>query len=105
WTASGAAKELPALPGATGALAVGVSSDGKITVGGSIVGGTSVATLWDSSDTPQAVSDVLMRAGVSIGDWQLYSVVAISADGKVVVGNGWGSGAPTAGGAWIAWLP
>lgn len=68
---------------------------GTATRDGSTIGGTRfapigepwTAMLWDEERGPLAVADLLIEAGVSLGDLNLDSVNDISDDGKVVVGS------------------
>jgi probable HAF family extracellular repeat protein len=104
WSASGAPTTLGMLPGATSAEAMAISGDGKVAVGATLVSGVSVATIWDSSDVPHAIPDTLQKAGVPLDGWDLNAALGVSADGKVVVGQGFLNSSEGQLG-WIAWLP
>jgi uncharacterized membrane protein len=90
---AGPLEDIGALPSAGTASALAVSGDGSVVVG--IAEQTSYpftdfATVWDRANGMRAVADVLTAAGVDISGWLLTSAVAVSDDGKVIVGNGYG---------------
>ena len=79
-----------------------VSGDGATVVGEAWVFGSSTrAFIWDATTGMQELKQVLTDQGVDTSGWEiLYSARGISADGRVIVGQG----KTTAGGAraWIA---
>ena len=75
-----------------GAIAIDTNADGSV-VAVQAYNLTSVqpfdrAMIWDARNGLRFVSQILTAASVSLDGWILRSVVAISADGSVVVGRG-----------------
>jgi uncharacterized membrane protein len=77
--------------------AIAVNHDGSMIIGTSAMG----ASVWDSAGTVKPLTDLL---GVTpdLTGWALGSPVAISDDGKVIVGNGMNG---TQSASWVAHLP
>jgi len=72
-------------PAAGQAGALGVNKDGSVIVG--YQGGTTEATLWDSAGA-HTIKSLLGATPDLTSDWTLDSAVAVSDDGKFVVGYG-----------------
>ncbi len=73
--------------GAASSGATGVSEDGSVIVGTSS-GSETWATVWDGAGTPRFVRDVAREAGIDVTGWTFQNAVGVSADGKVIAGNG-----------------
>lgn len=93
WVAGGAPQAL----GIVG-IARAASATGDVIVGNS--GGE--AMVWDKARGARIVSDVLFELGANLTGWTLSEAVAVSADGRVVAGNGSLAGVEQ---AWLARLP
>jgi probable HAF family extracellular repeat protein len=65
-----------------------VSADGRFAVGEGDDDDGRTAVIWDADNGLRKLSDVLAANGVDFGGRVLRSVVAISDDGNVLVGNG-----------------
>jgi hypothetical protein len=90
---------LPALPNATQSSALGVNQDGSVIVGVAVVGSNSLAVAW----TPGAVDITSALSGVpNIGSFSLGQPTAVSADGKLIAGDGTFNGVMV---PWVARLP
>ena len=90
---------LPALPNATQSSALGVNQDGSVIVGVAVVGSNSLAVAW----TPGAVDITNALSGVpNIGSFSLGQPTAVSADGKLIAGDGTFNGVMV---PWVARLP
>jgi len=105
WIQAGGFQVLGDLPnGVFESIAFDVSADGATVVG---VGATQAgpeAFVWDAGNGMRRLKDVLLAAGVSaVADWMLTEATGISADGRVVIGNGINPVGNTEG--WIANLP
>ena len=92
------------LPGGLfGSRALDVSADGSIVVGTSWSDNGLEATIWDEDHGLRSLTQVLTRAGVDLTDWRLVEASGVSADGSVIIGNGWTrDGAPV---GWVAVIP
>jgi probable HAF family extracellular repeat protein len=89
WTAATGMVGLGGLPGSTQTSASAVSADGSIVVGYSYASATgSNAFRWTQATGMQSLASMLTRGGVNLGGWQLSIARAISADGRIIVGNG-----------------
>jgi uncharacterized membrane protein len=93
WTLQTGMVALDSLPGDTWAQAQGVSADGQLIVGrGSVIPNQfrtqGHAVLWDDAHGARRLDAVLAELGVDTGGVSLVELVGVSADGKVVVGNG-----------------
>lgn len=93
WVAGGAPQAL----GIAG-IARAASETGDVIVGYS--GGE--AMVWDQARGARILSDVLFELGADLTGWTLSEAVAVSADGRVVAGNGSRAGVEQ---AWLARLP
>ncbi|HVY27465.1 MAG TPA: hypothetical protein VHB79_12995 [Polyangiaceae bacterium] len=102
WTTSSGMVALPLPAGTTQSFAQGASSDGSVVVG-TATGASNVAFMWSSStNTSTSIASILTGAGVSLTGWTLETAVAVSFDGKYVVGRGQHNGNTE---AWLAQLP
>jgi uncharacterized membrane protein len=78
------------------------SQNGSVTVGWSYVSDTTTeATIWTGAQV-RTVREILSEANTAIAGWSLVAAVAVSDDGKVVVGDGTLAGTRR---SWIARLP
>lgn len=104
WTAAQGMVELARPEGCDYAFATAVSADGGVVVGQMTrPDGRDDAFVWDAAHGMRSIRDVLLAAGVVLGDWHLGLAMGVSADGRVVVGAG---GNPVGQGeAWRAVLP
>ena len=105
WTAAGGMKGLGDLPGGDfSSIAFDVSSDGKVVVGTATSASGAAAFVWDAEHGMRSLKDVLLAAGVgAVASWTLTEATGISADGRVVVGNGTNAAGRPEG--WVARLP
>lgn len=100
---NGVVTDLPGVPGATSAVARGVSGDGSIVIGEAAVAGGSQAFIWSDSTGTRNLRDVLISLGAAgLESWSLTSATGISADGSVIVGRGLYQGQQL---AWAAVVP
>ena len=97
WTAANgmiSLGHLPESPPVANSRALDVSSDGAIVVGtaGAFPAGGGVeffrAFLWDATNGMRNLADVLAQTGADVAGWELDSANAVSADGRVIVGDG-----------------
>jgi uncharacterized membrane protein len=93
WTLQTGMVALDSLPGDARAEAQGVSADGKLIVGRGSVNPNLFRTqghalLWDDAHGVRRLDAVLTELGVDTGGVSLIELVGVSADGKVLVGNG-----------------
>lgn len=104
WTPAGYAP-LGDLPGgAFESIALDVSADGERVVGFGTTALGMEAFLWDATHGIRRLKDVLLASGApAVADWTLREATGISADGRVVVGNGINPAGQGEG--WIANLP
>lgn len=93
WVAGAA----PVSLGITG-IARAANQKGDVIVGSS--GGE--AMVWDETQGARLLSDVLFDLGATLTGWTLSEAVAVSADGRIVAGNGSLAGVEQ---AWLARLP
>jgi uncharacterized membrane protein len=106
WSGAGytTRQTLPTLPstGRVGAVPNATSQNGSVTVGWSYVSDTTTeATIWTGAQV-RTVREILSEANTAIAGWSLVAAVAVSDDGKVVVGDGTLAGTRR---SWIARLP
>jgi probable HAF family extracellular repeat protein len=83
WTES---HGIAALDGAF--LARDVSADGAIVVGEMTASGSQVAFVWSAEQGVRDLRTVLIDAGVDMTGWWLPYALAVSGDGRAVVGQG-----------------
>ena len=72
-------------------IATAISADGRLITGwaGRESGGLDTAVVWDESGALRAVSDLLSNDGqAASAGWSLTRARGISADGRVIVGEG-----------------
>jgi probable HAF family extracellular repeat protein len=96
---------LGALPDDEAAEATSVSADGSVIVGRSYVSGVGSSShpfVYDRVNGMRNLEVVLARRGVSFGNWTLDRAVAVSSDGRTIVGSGTNPGRQPE--AWIATL-
>jgi len=105
WTAVSGFVPLGDLPsGSFESIALDVSATGATVVGYGTTANGPEAFVWDASFGMRRLKDVLLSSGLSaVADWTLTEATGISADGRVLVGNGTNPSGDTEG--WIATLP
>jgi uncharacterized membrane protein len=86
WT-DGAARDLGDLPGGSGGIVWALNADGTVAVGYAHGDGAE-AFVWDEAHGLRSVRDILASAGVDVSDWELEGAYGVSADGKVLGGEG-----------------
>ena len=67
---------------------IAISDDGSIVVGEGKDFGVHRACLWTAADGTQVIEDLLRKHEISFDGWELGAATGISANGKVIVGNG-----------------
>ncbi|MEX0331972.1 MAG: PEP-CTERM sorting domain-containing protein [Puniceicoccaceae bacterium] len=103
WTEATGMQGLGDLPGGSfGSSAGGVSADGKTIVGYGNGEAGYRAVIWDETRTPHDLNTFLPDHGISIDGWVLDGVVAITPDGKYLIGSGTNPDGEYE--AWIAFL-
>lgn len=100
WSTAEGMQDLGTLPGDATSEAFAVSADGKVVVGDSRPLGSPVgrAFLWSEDSGMLDLNAHLPTLGVDLNGWGLASATGISADGSVIVGEGWFNGASA---SWI----
>jgi uncharacterized membrane protein len=84
-------------------IAFDVSADGAIVVGFGNTAQGSEAFIWDATNGMRNLKSVLVAAGrQEVERWRLTEATGISADGRIIVGNGTNPNGQTEG--WIAEL-
>ena len=96
---------LGTLPGTFHSDAWDVSADGNIIVGFS---GVSIfsgkrAMVWDEANGMRDIAQLLTDANLDLTGWSLEEATGVSADGRVIVGNGRNPNGISRG--WIAVIP
>jgi uncharacterized membrane protein len=95
---------LPGPVGCSGAIAVDVSADGSVVaIQGRSCNRTSNghgAAVWQMDDSTRTIEEIVVRRGGDLAGWSLAGIVALSADGRVVLGAGQDSAGND--GAWLA---
>ena len=79
-----------------------VSADGSVVVGQAEGPDDREAFIWDQTHGMRSLEEVLTSQGVDLTGWRLTAARAISADGRTIVGDGFGPGGVN---AWLAVLP
>jgi hypothetical protein len=103
WDATGP-RPLGQLPGGYDSEALDVSEDGEVVVGVAKIAGTDLAFIWDSLNGMRDLKSALENDyGLDLTGWTLTRAVAISDDGRTIVGIGSGPG--DFGGSWIVRIP
>ncbi|MCP4618306.1 MAG: autotransporter domain-containing protein [Bradyrhizobium sp.] len=90
WTQATGMQDLGTLPGGVFSYATAVSADGTIVAGGSntLSAGPMFAFRWTQATGMQKLSDLLAAKGIQLGGGVvLGAALAMSADGKITVGN------------------
>lgn len=84
-------------------------TNGSISVGYVTIGLEHHATLWTAGSDRHLLKDLITGAGGNLYGWSLDEAKSVSADGKVIVGNGryfsGAPGAPVVSDGWVARLP
>jgi probable HAF family extracellular repeat protein len=89
WTAEGGMQGLGDLPGGVfESLATAVSAVGDAVVGQGKTSAGQEAFLWTPTAGMRRLADVLEEQGVNLSGWTLTSATDISANGRVIVGDG-----------------
>ncbi len=90
WTAARGLVPLGELPGGFfDSEALGVSADGRVVVGYSSAGAKPAAFIWTAVSGMRPLRDVLVNDhGLDLTGWSLSYALAISADGRTIVGLG-----------------
>jgi uncharacterized membrane protein len=84
--------------------ALGVSADGSVVVGFSDSSSGIEAMRWTSGGGMESLHDILIAGGATgVTGWTLATAVAVSADGRTIVGYGGNALGKTE--AWIATVP
>jgi probable HAF family extracellular repeat protein len=105
WTAAAGITGLGDLPlGYFISDALAVSADGRIIVGQAYNAQSGVAAIWQNGSPPRDLRSVLISHGLGpqLAGWQLNVAIDISADGRTIVGHGYGPRGPE---SWVATLP
>jgi len=91
-------------PGFNGTFATGISGVGSIVVGYGTGSGTDAALIWDSKHAWRTLADALEADFKTVvPGWKLTRAMAISDDGRTIVGYGVNPGGQTE--AWLVRLP
>ena len=88
WTASTESIGLGFLPGDNFSQANAVDADGSVVVGESGGKGIYHAFIWTPATGMLSLQDLLVADGVNVVGWSDLIATGVSADGKVIVGNG-----------------
>jgi probable HAF family extracellular repeat protein len=102
---SGAMMDLGTLPGTFASRAMAVSANGSVVVGRNwVTARSSVAFIWTATRGMRNLNDVLIDDfGLDLTGWTLLEARDISADGRVIVGEG--RDPSGRGQGWVAVLP
>ena len=106
WTSSTGMSALGTASAFAFSGATGASADGSIVVGGGALSGSSSgsAFLWDAAHGMRPLAQVLAEDyGLDLTGWTLDTALAVSADGRTIVGSGTDPGGQQEG--WIATIP
>ena len=99
WTAADGMTGLGTLPYGGNSCALATSGDGRIVVGFANTSLSAEAFVWDTTHGIRNLREVLIQQQADLTDWQLDTALAISADGRTIVGSGYHHGTTE---AWIA---
>src|SRR5262249_45212786 len=103
WTQLSGMTDLGMPPGTTGTVGLGISGDGGAVVGYASVPSALVATYWSNSTGMVVLRDLWVKSyGLDLRGWCLTRAYGISADGRVIVGEGTNPAGSSEG--WIARL-
>ena len=105
WTQARGMEALGDLPGGTfHSIAFDVSDAGAIIVGFGTTAQGAEAFIWEATNGMRKMKTVIVAAGLrEVESWQLTEATGISADGRIIVGNGLNPGGQNEG--WIAKMP
>src|SRR5690606_37198382 len=78
--------------GVFSSAAYGVSADGSVVVGRANDEDGQEAFRWTEATGLESIAAILKDAGVDLTGWDLRQANDVSADGTVIVGNGWKDG-------------
>jgi len=85
WTeASGAVALTPGIQ-SMGTL---LSADGSVVIGHTLDSSDYAAFLWTAAHGSRVIRSTLESAGVDLRGWKLSQALALSADGRIVIGGG-----------------
>ena len=87
WTQASCMQDLGILPGGQFSQASAVSADGSIVGGTADVNGRSYAIRWTQTFGMQTLAQLLTASGVNLGGLRLTNTTAMSADGKIFIGE------------------
>jgi uncharacterized membrane protein len=102
WTVTTGLQQLPSLPTGFYGDARATNGDGTVIVGTQAIGDRDQyewdyrAFVWDKQHGTRDLNALVEAFGVDLGDWQLVTANAVSADGRSIVGTlqrGFGQGA------------
>jgi uncharacterized membrane protein len=71
--------------------ALATNADGSVVVGNGAftgVAGRGTSWIWDAANGTRLLVDVLTELGADVSGWSSLYVADVSADGRVLVGNG-----------------
>ncbi len=89
WTASTGITSLGEGNGVTGSRARAVSGNGTLVAGCGATAAGDVAVLWDAGHGMRTLADALLSDhGTVVANWTLKCINAMSADGRVLAGDG-----------------
>jgi len=100
WTEATGMVSLGLLPGDTHGVAFGVSANGSVVIGSTSSSFGSRAFVWDSINGIRDLREVLISQRDDLEGWTLIEARGISADGRVIVGQGTNPAGQTEG--WLA---
>lgn len=90
WSFQTGFQVIPSRPGLTIGRAQATNADGSVIVGDgtTLSGSLGTVWIWDAANGTRLLSDVLKGFGVDMSAWDDMDVADVSADGRVLVGNG-----------------
>jgi uncharacterized membrane protein len=88
WTAADGMQGLGYLPGGSESHANAISADGSTIVGKGLTGTAYEAIVWTEADGMKSIRELLIESGIDMTGWTLLGANDVSADGRVVVGEG-----------------
>jgi len=104
WSDANGKRELGYLPGTyRDSLPFGVSADGKTVVGQGRPEGPATAFIWTAEGGIRDVKSELENSGLNLSGWHLATAMAISDDGRTIIGSGYNPDGVQE--AWIATIP
>lgn len=103
WSVQGGMQFLNVPENTNVAIPYGISADGSTIVGMIANEQAQRAVIWDETNNWRSIRDILVNDfGIDMTGWQLIRAVAVSADGSVIVGLGFGPSTSYGPEAWIA---